>query len=106
MIGQAFVGNPDYDSRIVLHRTDLREFDFVPYQRSADLVLVDAAHDYESVMHDSRRAFQVVAPGGCIIWDDYHPTQWESVRALNHIASDHELIHVAPTRLVVHLAPR
>ena len=40
------------------------EFDFSPYERSIDLVFVDAAHDYSHRLADSRTALRLVKPGG------------------------------------------
>jgi hypothetical protein len=86
--------------KIVSHRADLADFDFEPFTGGADIVLVDADHSYESVLRDSRFAYRIVKPGGTIVWDDYHPTHWGSVRALNEVARDQPLVRVAGTRLV------
>jgi SAM-dependent methyltransferase len=48
------------------------EFDFSPYERSIDLVFVDAAHDYVHGFADSRTALRLVRPGGVILWHDFY----------------------------------
>lgn len=47
------------------------EFDFSPYERSIDLVFVDAAHDYPHGSADSRTALRIVRPGGVVLWHDF-----------------------------------
>jgi SAM-dependent methyltransferase len=48
------------------------EFDFSPYERSIDLVFVDAAHDYPHGFADSRTALRLVRPGGVVLWHDFN----------------------------------
>ena len=86
--------------KVIAHRADLDTFDFTEFEAQADLVFVDADHSYESVLRDSQTAFRIVKPAGTIIWDDYHPSHWGSVRALNEIAQDNPLVRVGGTRLV------
>jgi len=43
---------------------------FAPAERY-DFIFVDANHDYDSVMNDTSVAFEVLAPGGVILWHDY-----------------------------------
>lgn len=102
LVGKAFAADERYKDRIVLHRQDLNTFDFEALEGRVDLVFVDASHTYEAVLHDSRCALRILAPGGTIIWDDYQPAQWDSVRALNKVAARRPLIRVTNTRLVIY----
>lgn len=43
-----------------------------------DFVYVDAAHDAMNVLRDSVLAFDLIKPGGVMIWDDYF---WEVMEA-------------------------
>jgi len=86
---------------VIVHRADLRSFDFDPFRGKVDFLLCDADHAYESVVHDSAIAFDLLAPGGQILWDDYSSDHWGVVRALNEIAQSRVLVRVADTRLVV-----
>jgi hypothetical protein len=43
-----------------------------------DLVHIDAAHDYESVMRNITDYFALLKPGGCLIGDDF-TTNWPEV---------------------------
>ena len=47
---------------------------------SANLVHIDAANDYESVLHDARAYWDILEPGGYLLGDDYHET-WPGVVA-------------------------
>jgi predicted O-methyltransferase YrrM len=101
LVGQAFDRATCSDRhKIISHRADLADFDFKEFTGCADIVFVDADHSYESVLRDTRFAYRIATPGGTIVWDDYHPTHWGSVRALNYVARDQPLVRIAGTRLV------
>jgi predicted O-methyltransferase YrrM len=38
---------------------------------SADLVFVDGDHSFDAVLADSRSAFDLIRPGGVVVWHDY-----------------------------------
>src|SRR5262245_22125841 len=40
-------------------------------KRRFDLAYIDGGHRYEDVMEDSTAIWQMLTPGGTIIWDDY-----------------------------------
>jgi predicted O-methyltransferase YrrM len=61
------------ESRITQLFGDSLKFDFSPYERSIDLVFVDAAHDYPHGLADSRTALRLVKPGGVVLWHDFTP---------------------------------
>jgi len=71
-IGQKFRGAV-VESRITQLFGDSLKFDFSPYERSMDLVFVDAAHDYLHGLADSRTALRLVKPGGVVLWHDFTP---------------------------------
>lgn len=43
----------------------------------ADLIYVDGSHEYESVLTDAKLYWELLAPGGVMIFDDY---SWEGVK--------------------------
>jgi hypothetical protein len=48
---------------------------------TADVIHLDAAHDYDSVIGDLRAWWPVLAPGGLLIGDDYRLSgDWQNVR--------------------------
>jgi predicted O-methyltransferase YrrM len=100
-IGQAFKDRPEYANTIVQHRVDLRSFDSEPFRGTVDFIFIDAAHDFNSVTKDSELALKMLRPGGCIVWDDYHPSQWGTVKALNELRKSYPLIRIAYSRFVV-----
>jgi hypothetical protein len=103
-VGSAFAGHPA-SSRIVGHRADSRTFDFEPLLGSVDLTFVDASHEYDEVVADSQHALAMTAPGGVVIWDDYHPRSRGVYRALNELGGSVPLNQISRTRLVIHRKP-
>jgi hypothetical protein len=62
-----------YQSRvkqILSNSLDLSNEDFLEKFES---ILIDGAHDRETVIHDTKLALQVLAEGGIIIWHDFCP---------------------------------
>jgi cephalosporin hydroxylase len=52
----------------------------------ADLIHIDAAHEYEPVLRDARLYWELLAPGGILVGDDY---SWEGVaRAAQEFAAE------------------
>jgi hypothetical protein len=101
-VGQEFQGKHEYEGIIVQHRVDLRSFDIEPFRRSVDFIFIDAGHDFDSVTADSLLAFEMLRPGGCIVWDDYQPIHWGTVRALNELSKSHRLRRIAYSRFVLY----
>ena len=83
---------------------DSKALDTAPWRGQCDLVFVDGSHAYSYVMSDSRKALELVRPGGLVLWHDYGgPRHSPGVfRGLNELAKDVELVHVQGTRLVAH----
>jgi SAM-dependent methyltransferase len=71
---------------------------------SIDLLLVDAAHDYESVRLDLTNWYPKVKPGGYLVCDDYAPNFWPVVvRAIESMGLQGQ--EIAPA-LWGHIKPR
>jgi hypothetical protein len=70
-------------------------------------VFVDASHAYSYVVNDTRLALALVRPGGIVLWHDYvSPAHCYGVwRALNELARELPLAHVARTSLVAYRRP-
>ena len=59
-------------AKIVYLFGDSITFDYRPYVNSIDFILIDASHEYDAVLNDSRRAMEMLRDGhGVILWDDY-----------------------------------
>jgi predicted O-methyltransferase YrrM len=98
-IGYRFRDQPEA-TRITQLRGDSRTFDFSAWYGSADIVLVDADHDYEAVKADTATALRLVAPGGLVVWDDYTDS-WPGVQAAVREAAV-SAVALVPTGLAVH----
>jgi hypothetical protein len=86
---------------------DSKQFDESPWAGACDLVFVDGSHARSYVESDSRKALRLVRPGGLVLWHDYRgaravPGVYE---ALNGLAREVQLVHIAKTSLVVHRKP-
>ncbi len=87
-------------SKITSWTGDSRTFDYSPWKNRVDLVYVDGSHEYEAVKADSETAFELVAKGGCILWDDFIPS-WPGVtKALRESSRAMRLQRIAGTKLV------
>ena len=85
---------------------DSKDIDESPWAGQCDLVFVDGSHALSYVQSDSRKALHLVRPGGLVIWHDYRGPRLPGVfRALNALARELPLRHVAGTSLVVYRAP-
>lgn len=81
---------------------DSTKFDYQPYHGKMDFVFVDGNHAYEFARSDSENAFQMVRPGGVIIWDDYNPFSGHGVmRYLNALRNSKPLFWLAGTRFAI-----
>lgn len=72
--GSAYRGTP-LESRI--HRlVGGVSYDLLKEHGPFDLIFVDADHDYNSVWQHSVCALESLAPGGVILWHDYHTNNY------------------------------
>lgn len=99
------VGREYRDSPAVAKITQLLQdsvtFDPTPYARSCDLVLIDGAHDYEHGVADTLTAFQLVARGGIVIWDDFTSYWHGLVRGIYEAAGERTPRRLAGSNLGV-----
>jgi hypothetical protein len=54
----------------------------------AGLIHIDASHEYDDVLKDSRVYWDILEPGGYLIGDDYHPYWPEVIRAADDFAAE------------------
>lgn len=105
-VGRDFVDSPQ-TAKITQLRGDSRKFDFSPYKGQMDLVFVDANHAYPFVKFDTGVAFELLAPGGIIIWDDYvwgdYPECAGVARHLNELSRQKPVYRLANTRLAIYI---
>lgn len=92
-----------YRDRIKQLFSDSREFDTVPYASSMDYIFVDADHSYEGVKNDSIKAFEMLKPGGIIMWHDYAPKSPGVYGYLRELNIERPLIRIKNTSLVLYI---
>ena len=95
-------------SRVVQLFGDSKAFDESEYAGRCDLIFVDGSHAYSYVLSDSRKALRMVRPGGVVLWHDYDGTRHRAngvFKALNELAGELPLKHVAGTTLVAYRRP-
>ncbi len=83
---------------------DSRVFDFSPYFKQMDLVIVDGSHDADCVIPDTENTLRMVAAGGMVVWDDYSCDYSDVVSAVDNAAKRHELfvMRLAPTEFAIY----
>lgn len=69
--------------------------------RYADAVFIDGDHSRKVVLHDTVLATKILAPGGIIIWHDYHDSPVVEVKGVLEDLQDmgRKIIHVDGTWL-------
>ena len=86
---------------------DSKKFDESRFGAKADLVFVDGAHARSYVESDSQKALNMIKSGGIVLWHDYRgPRRASGVfEALNSLATQIDLVHIAGTSFVAYRAP-
>lgn len=106
-IGSAY-RNTEYSSKIRQLYGDSTTFDYTPFIGSVDLVFIDADHSYDGVKADTEKAFELLRPGGMIVWDDYRwlECHWECVGVtiyLNELQRKRSIFSIAGTRFAIYV---
>jgi predicted O-methyltransferase YrrM/CDP-glycerol glycerophosphotransferase (TagB/SpsB family) len=90
-------------SRITQLHGDSHTFDYGPFKGQMDFVFVDAAHEYDPVKNDTARAFELLAPGGVIVWHDYADKSPGVMQLLAEVSQETPLFHIEKTSLAVYV---
>ena len=66
-----------------------------------DFAFIDGGHDLEHVLNDSRKTYNILSPGGLIVWHDFNsPVPWVKVReAIEQMKFDEPVVHVEGTEV-------
>jgi predicted O-methyltransferase YrrM len=101
-----YTGTP-VAAKVRQHFGDSKTFDEREWAGECDLVFVDGSHARSYVESDSRKALNLVRPGGLILWHDYRgPRAVPGVyEALNVLSQTLPLRHVRGTSFVVYRKP-
>jgi predicted O-methyltransferase YrrM len=83
---------------------DSLDYDFGPYLGSADLVLVDAGHEYRNGFSDTKTALRIVSGRGLIVWDDFTPYWYGLVNGICDAMNGRSFGTLAGTALAVYVS--
>jgi hypothetical protein len=91
--------NKDRDNIVYVDNFDLYSAATLPIQDEVSMILIDAGHDYEHVIHDINRACSLYCNDDCyIVFDDYGVEQYElQVRRAVNEAIDKKILQVVTT---------
>lgn len=101
-VGSYFAGAPEA-ARIHQIRESSLTFDPKPFARSMDFVWVDGDHSYDVVRNDTAKAFEMLAPGGAIMWHDFGPDSEGLVRFFRDFTQETPLFRLRKTSVLLHL---
>lgn len=104
VVGEHFHETPEAD-KIQQVYCDSTQFDVSPYEHKANFIFVDAGHAYDLVRSDSLKSLQMIAPGGAILWHDYHYVHPGVYRWLNELSGQIPLFQIPGTTFVCHVSP-
>lgn len=90
-------------SRISQLFQDSRDLDTTPHREKYDFVFVDADHTYEGVKNDTLKAFEMLKPGGAIMWHDYAPKSAGLVKFFVEFTKSRPLFRIKGTCLLLHI---
>ncbi len=95
----------DVEPRIRQLFGDSKAFDESPWAGRCDVVFVDGSHARSYVRSDAAKALRMVRPGGVVLFHDYAPQHPGVFGALNELAREVPLMHLAGTTLVAYRRP-
>lgn len=101
-IGRMIAASPHKD-RINQIYADSRNFDTEPYAAKMDYIFIDADHSYEAVKNDTEKAFEMLSPGGMVIWHDYAPKSPGVYGYLKELSIQRPLFRIKNTCLVLYI---
>jgi len=99
-----FEGTP-VEKKITRLWGDSRRFDYKPFAKSMDLILIDADHSYSMVCNDTQAALSMLTNFGVILWHDYqnHGASGNTY-FLDELATSSDLFHLEDTLLCFQFA--
>lgn len=94
----------DESSKIEQLYGDTMTFPHDRLKGQADLIFIDAGHEYEMVRSDTERALEMLAPGGAILWHDFVFTHYGVYTWLNELSDSLPLFSIPNTTFVCYHA--
>lgn len=99
----ALLEGRDEEKRVTKIQIDSQDFNTSPYKKQFDFVFVDAGHTYDLVKNDTEKAFELLKPGGIIMWHDYAYKSDGLVRYFKEFTQDCPLFRIRSTCLLVYI---
>ena len=86
---------------------DSTSFDFAPYYDRMDLVFVDGAHDYPTVVSDTEHALKMARPGGYVVWHDFgnYGDYNDVTRAVLERLPGDQVVQIGSSQLAMYASP-
>lgn len=86
---ESFLANTSFlEDKILLLKGTSQQFKGILPKKYFNLIFIDAAHDYQSVVEDIGIALSSLAPGGLLIGHDYHSYGHGVINAVNDLIAD------------------
>jgi hypothetical protein len=98
----------DVEDRIEQLFGDSKAFDHARFRDTCDLVFVDGSHARSYVESDTKKALEMVRPGGIVLWHDYkgaYGAGRDVFRVLNDLRRRLPLVRLHGTSLVAYRRP-
>ena len=73
-------------------------------ERTMDLIFIDASHSHRYASSDTTKAFEMLAPGGVILWHDY-PNFGGVRRTLEELPARYRPIRILGTTTAMFIDP-
>lgn len=101
-IGKLIKTSP-YRGRVREIHCDSRQFETSTYAKSMDYIFIDADHSYDAVKNDTEKAFEMLSPGGMIVWHDYAPKSPGVYGYLYELSLERPLFRIKNTCLALYI---
>lgn len=101
-LGSFFKGT-EREKQITQILCDSRKFDTAPFAKSMDFVFVDGDHSYALIKNDTQKAFDMLRPGGVIVWHDYAAKSPGVLQFFKEFTMVRPLFRIKATCLIVHV---
>lgn len=101
-LGSYYKGTP-VEGQIELVLSDSRKFDTSAYKHSFDLVFVDGDHTYDLISNDTKKAFELLKPGGTIVWHDFAGKSPGVLKFFGEFSQETPVFRIKDTCLVVYI---
>jgi predicted O-methyltransferase YrrM len=101
-VGCYFENRPEA-ARITMLRQNSFTFDPDLYRQSMQFIWVDGDHSYEGVKNDTEKAFDMLAPGGVIMWHDFGHESAGLVEYFVQFTRRMPLFQIRKTSILLHI---